>query len=372
MAILRSLRCGLVLSALSALSGSCGTQGDASVLPDRWPRSGLSGYRFLDADVPYALGRLGWDVDEPAVFAATGPLPTGPLPTGGDPMSATPATFDLWARMSPRLSPEKTVLCRATLRLAQPNAEAEPEEALGATLPWEGTGLRSPTVLLLSDDPSRPILLYQGEAGDVGAAQITPDGVEKISTTAPLIAADTLRAGQPGGIGRIAAVRDDDRVYVFYTLDERELRVAETDRESLLRYVRDASAPVTFRISPPLLHASAVAVPPGESKAIPAERIGQVSAQRVVTPVGRVRWDVALRAQAGRDSVLVAASAFAEPRTASSIGPAAAFLAVEAPLIKTSEGAVSAPALAALAGRPFLFFGLRAVATQIAVAGQPQ
>ncbi len=348
----------LLLTGLTA----CGTQGDATVLPDRWPRSGLSGYRFVDADVPYALGRFGWDLDEPTVV-----VPVMPSATLAD------ARMQVWGQMSPRLSPEKTVLFRAELSAQKPNAEAEPDEALTPTQPWEGAGLHSPSLLALRDDGSRQLLVYQGQQGDVGAAVVTGDGIDK--RDAPLISATTLRAGTTGTIGRVSAVRDEDRVYLFYTLGERELRVAETAYATLVRTAdlgQKETGELDVRISPPLLYASAVGVPPGESKAVPAERIGHVAARRLLTPVGRVRWDVALRAQAGRDTVLVAASAFAEARTKASIGPASAFLPVEAALIKTSEGTVGAPSLATVAGRSLLFFGLRSVGSQVAVATLPQ
>ena len=353
----RGLAIALAVAGLG-LAG-CGTQGDASVLPDRWPRSGLSGYRLVDADVPYALGRFGWDLDEPTVVAP--PSPVAAMAT---------ASLQVWGRMSPRLSPEKSVLFRAELSVSKPNAEAEPDEALTATLPWEGSGLRSPSLISLSDG-GRLLLFYQGQGGEVGAATVSADGVDKLAQSAPLLTAETLRAGTTARIGRVSAVRDDDRVYLFYTLDERELRVAETDAAALERYAQGGGE-VRFRISPPLLSASAVRVPPGESDAVPAERIGQVAARRLLTPVGRVRWDVAMQAQAGRDTVLVAASAFEAPRTPSRVGPAPAFLAVEAPLIKTSEGTVGAPSLAVVAGRSLLFFGLRSVGSQVAVAALPQ
>lgn len=349
-----------VAAALAGLAG-CGTQGDATVLPDRWPRSGLSGYRFLDADVPYALGRFGWDLDEPTALGPTQPV-----------AAMTDASIQVWGRMSPRLSPEKTVLFRATLSNQKLNAEAEPDEVLGPTMPWEADGLRSPSVLPWRDDGSRLLLLYQGTHGDVGAAAVTADGIDKLSTTQPLFSAQTLRAGTAASVGRVSAVRDDDRLYLFYTLDERELRVAEASVAALVHWAEAGGGDVALRISPPLLQASAVGVPPGESKAVPAERISHVAARRLVTPVGRVRWDVALRAQAGRDTVLVAASAYAEAPNPSQIGPAAAFLAVEAPLIKTSEGTVGAPALATLGSQALLFFGLRSVGSQVAVAALPQ
>lgn len=340
---------------------ACGTQGDASVLPDRWPRSGLSGYRFLDADAPYALGRFGWDLDEPALLAAA------------TPGAAASDSFEIWGRMSPRLSPEKSVLFRANLPTAKPNAEGEPDEALSADASWEGAGLRSPAPLRLADREGREwqLLFYQGAGGDVGLAVVKAELVEKVSVAAPLWSADEL-SGTPGAaVGRVAIAAVDNHIYLFFTVEDRELRLAECERTALLDYLAAPTTPPPLRRGPTLLSASAVSVPPGDSKAVSAERISQAAVRRQLTPAGRIRWDVALNGQAGRETVLVAASAYAAPDDPGRVGPLTALLPVEAALIKTQEGTVLAPAFASVGGRQLLFFGLRAVGSQIAVAAQP-
>lgn len=358
-----------VRSALRAAAGllfvlvgtvACGTQGDASVLPDRWPRSGLAGYRFVDADAPYALGRFGWDLDEPAALVS------------GTPGDAA-ERFEVWGRMSPRLSPEKSVIFRTSLTTAKPNAEAEPDEALAADAAWEGDGLRSPTPLRVADSEGREqrVLFYQGRGGDVGLAVIAGDRVEKVTRSAPLWSTTQLAGAAGRAVGRLSVTAADEHVYLFFTVDERELRVADCERTALLRFVTAPETPPALRLGPTLLDAASVPVVPGDSQAVPAERIAQVAVRRQITPAGRVRWDAALNAQAGRDTVLLAASAYAAPEDASRASPVTAFLPVEAALIKTTEGTVGAPAFATVAGRQMLFFGLRSVASQIAVAAQP-
>ena len=114
-------RCGAVGS--FGRHRGVGTQGDASVLPDRWPRSGLSGYRFVDADAPMRsdvwLGsRRARDLGQQCAGRGS------------------TDTVEIWGRMSPRLSPEKTVLFRASLPVAKLNAEAEPDEVLAAEAAW--------------------------------------------------------------------------------------------------------------------------------------------------------------------------------------------------------------------------------------------
>jgi hypothetical protein len=352
----------LLLSLCGATA--CGTQGDASVLPDRWPRSGLSGYRFVDADAPYALGRLGWDLDEPTVLAAATPA------AGSD-------HFEVWGRMSPRLSPEKTVLFRASLPVAKPNAEAEPDEVLAAEAAWEGVGLRSPALVRLAgvDGLEQVVLFYQGSGGDIGLATIKGDVVQRVSQSAPLWSVTQLAGAAGAQVGRVAVAAVGQHIYLFFTVDDRELRVAECERTALWRYLASPDLPPPLRLGPTLLVAGAVQVPPGDSKAVPAERIGQVAVRRQITPVGRVRWDVALNGQAGRDTVLLAASAYAAPPNTSEdparVGPVTELLAVEAALIKTMEGVVGAPTFATVGGRQLLLFGLRSVGSQIAVAAQP-
>ncbi|HNN93450.1 MAG TPA: hypothetical protein PKI03_14320 [Pseudomonadota bacterium] len=354
-------RAAAALWAVLAGTAACGTQGDASVLPDRWPRSGLSGYRFVDADAPYALGRFGWDLDEPAILASNAPA------------GSSADTVEIWGRMSPRLSPEKTVLFRASLPVAKLNAEAEPDEVLAAEAAWEGAGLRSPAPVRLagSDGKEQILLFYQGAAGDVGLAVVKGDTVEKVSQSAPLWSASELTGSAGAKLGRVAVVAADERVSLFFSVDDRDLRVADCEQAALLRYLAAPDARPPLRLGPTLLTASATPVPPGDSKAMPAERIAQAAVRRQVTPVGRVRWDVALNGQAGRETVLLAASAYAAADDPARVGPVTGFLPVEAALIKTMEGTVGAPAFTTVAGRQLLFFGLRSVASQVAVAAQP-
>src|SRR5262249_14953634 len=56
------------LAALALAALACGTEGDASSLPDKWPRAGLSGYTLFNADAPLLLSQAGVDLDEPTAM----------------------------------------------------------------------------------------------------------------------------------------------------------------------------------------------------------------------------------------------------------------------------------------------------------------
>ena len=90
-----------VLGVLGVAGGTgCGTQGNAEALIDAWPRTPLRGFVLRDAEQPYALLRLGWDLDQPVVAPAQ----------SGD---AAGAPLQIWGRMSPRQEPEHGLLFRA-------------------------------------------------------------------------------------------------------------------------------------------------------------------------------------------------------------------------------------------------------------------
>mgnify|MGYP000302395563 CR=1 FL=1 len=232
-------------------------------------------------------------------------------------------------------------------------------------------------MLSLSEDRDERLLLYQGEQGDVGAADLPADAaaageLNKLAVAAPLLSVSMLRA-ETGGtqIGRIAAVADGDRAYLFFTVDDREVRVAQTDRDTLSRWRRDHSIAVPWQVSDVLLPATAVLVPPGDKKALPAERISDLAVRRQITPAGRTRWDVILRAQSGKNVALVAATAYGVSSGETRIGPVTTLLPLDAPLTKPPEGTPGAATWATLRGRMFLFYALRTVQSEIAVAGLP-
>jgi hypothetical protein len=97
----------------------------------------------------------------------------------------------------------------------------------------------------------------------------------------------------------------------------------------------------------------------------PAEHISDLSAQRVITPVGRVRWDLSLVASTATASSLVSAAAYAESDGQEH------FSVVAAPLFSTDAGTALSPTVTTLAGQPLLLLGLRQVQTGIAAALLP-
>ena len=325
---------------------SCGTQGDASVLPDRWPRSGLSGYAFFDADDPEFLAQPGWDLDQPA--AATG----------------TDGALYVFGRMAMSRGPALSQLFAS--RAASLDAPDEPISALEATLPWEGGGLRGPSIA----DAELPLLFYQAEDGSIGLADRDGATLRKRSLDAPLISAAQLGLGRK--VGRAACVYDPGlaggQLRIYYTVDDVEVYVAVAAAEPVLR-AGSTPAPVAidWQVRPVGLFAAQFNVPPGDAKAVPAERILELSARRIVTPAGRVRWDLFLVAAAKTDSALVAASAYAEGTS----GFGERFSISQVPLIKTTDGTLLSPTVSSFAGRPLLLVGLRQVQTVIAAAVLP-
>ena len=328
-------------AALVALAIGCGSQGDASILPDKWPLAGVAGYVFRDADDPMLLLSPGNDLDEPAAQ---------PDPDSGG--------ITIWGRTAPSKMALPSQLFRA--RVADLDNPGEPESAIEPTLPWEGGGLRGPSFV----DAQGPLLFYQGEDGSVGLARLDGDRVTKLATAAPLATAALLGGGRK--VGRVGAALDPESgggtIRLYYTVDDAEVYVAEAALSSVL--AAPASA-VDWQVRPAQLVAADFQVPPGDTKAVPAERISELSVRRATTPAGRVRWDLFLVAAADTDSALVAASAYDDPQ-----GPER-FAPVGTALLKTSEGTLMSPAGTLFHGRPLLLAGLHTVQTGIAVAVLP-
>jgi len=323
----------------------CGTQGDASVLPDLWPRPGLSGYVFANPDAPELFEQSGWDLDEPA--AAPEPASGGIL---------------VWGRMAPGRSPQASQLFSA--RVPSLDSPGKLEPALSPSLPWEGQGLRSPSVA----SPELPLLFYQGEDGSVGVADRDGESLKKRPLAAPLASAARLGGGRR--VGRIGAALEPDqtggRLRLYYTLDDSEVYVAEASVAQVMSAgLAQASAGVDWQVHPLGLTASDFKVPPGDPKAVPAEHIAELSVRRVVTPAGRVRWDLFLQARTSSDSALVVASAYAQK-----IG-GERFAQVLAPLLATQGSTLHSPIVTSLRSRPLLLVGLEEVRTSIAAAVLP-
>jgi hypothetical protein len=324
----------------------CGTQGDASVLPDRWPRAGLSGYVSYNPDEPALISQPGWDLDEPAAAPAAPPS-AGLVLYGRMAEGAAPARSQLFAALLPSL-----------------DAPGEPQSALAATLPWEGRGLRGPSL----PDESLPFLLYQGEDGGVGLARRDGESLVKLGEE-PLVTAAVLGGGR--SIGRVGSMIERGpggrRLRLYYTVDDAEVFTATADAESLLgAFERGATLPaLRFEVRPLGIIAADFSVPPGDSRAAPAERISQLSVRRSLTPSGRVRIDLFLTAAAGRSAAFVSASAYADP------GGNPRFLPSSAAVLKGPGGVASSPTVTMLSFRPLLLFGLREVQTSIAAAVLP-
>jgi hypothetical protein len=243
---------------------------------------------------------------------------------------------------------------------------SDPQPALAATLPWEGMALSGPSIVATNP----PLLFYQGTDGSVGMARLQGqnDTAEKLTTSAPLISAAFLGGGRR--VGRIGAVFDPDTgggsIRLYYTVDDAEIYVATTAAAPL---VGGASGQLPqdggFAVRKSGLLAADFEVPPGDVAAVPAEHITELSVRRVVTPVGRVRWDLYVEASAGTQAALVAAAAYAESDGNDH------FVAVTAPLLSSTDGDLLSPAVTTLAGQPLLLVGLRQVHTAIAAAVLP-
>jgi hypothetical protein len=335
---------------LGALLGGCGTQGGEASLPDAWPRTPLRGFALRDPDQPYALLRLGWDLDQPAVA----PRPDDP---------AVPLT--IWGRMNPRQEPLLGTLFRAAvsdLGAAQP-----PELALAPSAPWEGTDLGSPA--FLAGEAGMPSLLfYQGADGSIGLCRLNDDGsVQRLTTAQPLVTASALAVGR---LGRVSALRTGSRVRLYYLVDGQHVHFAEADAAALLRRAAGGQEAVDFQVSAPLLWAAEFSVRQTTVTTVPAERLEGAYVRRVTTALGRDRFDLYAVATAMGKSVVVSASSYSGGRLGDS---SERFLAVESPALSGSDqGTPSNPTVVQYGGQALLVVGLRTVQTGIATARQSQ
>lgn len=340
-----------VFLGLAWLAVGCGTQGDASVLPDTWPRAGLSGYVFVDPDEPELLSQPGFDLDQPAAVQRDGVL-------------------TVYGRMAPPKTPLVSEIFVA--RVPSLDAPEEPQSALGPTLPWEGQGLRGPSIA----EAELPLLCYQGEDGSVGVAERDGDTLKKTSLTVPLASAAQLGGGRR--VGRVACVLDRgpdptqapgqtaEFFRLYYTVDDSEIYVAVAAAEPVLAAAH-AGTSIEWQVHPIELSAANFLVPPGDTKAVAAEHISELSARRVVTPAGRVRWDLFVVASGSRKDYLVAASAWAE----ASRDARERFSPSTSPLITTADGTLLSPTVTTFLRKPLLLVGLRQVQTSIAAAVLP-
>jgi hypothetical protein len=326
----------------------CGTTGDVSALPDHFPRAGLSGYVARHPDAPPLAALAGADLDEPTLQ----------LPT------ADSTSFTLWGRLATATMPQRSQLFRLELPSLDGSADAGPEPGLTATLPWEGQGLHGATWL---NDSQPPILLYQGEDGSVGLASWDGGALTKRSLAAPLISAATLGGGRP--IGRVGAAlqpsAEGGRLRLYYTVADAEVYRAQADATAVLAQARGEAATVAWQVRPTGLRADAFLVPPGDTKALPAESISGLGVRRLLTPVGRPRWDLFVVASQGKKSALIAASSYEQ-----SDGDEQ-FAAVVAPLYKSDDGTPLSPTVTSYQGRPLLLCGVHQVQTVIVAAVQP-
>lgn len=329
--------------ALATLALGCGTRGDASILPDKWPLAGVAGYVLRDVDEPMLLLSPGFELDEPAAQ---------PDPTSGG--------LTIWGRIARNKQPLPSQIFRA--RVAELDNPGEPETALEPTLPWEGGGLGGPSFVAAP----QPLLFYQGEDGSVGLARLDGDAVTKLTTAAPLATAALLGGGRK--VGRVSAAlapaagadSGADTIRLYYTVDDAELYAAEAPLGSVL-----SGQAVNWQVRPVKLRAADFQVPPGDSKAVAAEHVSQLSVRRAITPAGRARWDLFLVATAGTESALVAATAYAEPSGHERFAP------VPTALLKTSEGTLMSPTGTSFHGWPLLLAALHTVQTGIAAAVLP-
>jgi hypothetical protein len=346
MAPVNSDRHGLLLAAI-LVSGGCGTTGDVTALPDHWPRAGLSGYVLRNPDAASLLSLAGFDLDEPTVQ-------TGPA-----------AGLTLWGRMAKTAAPQQSQLFRAELGSLDGSGDVAVEVGLTATEPWEGQGLHGATWLAGSDPP---LLIYQGEDGSVGLARLAGTAVQKLTQAAPLIAAAQLGGG--GSVGRVAAAlrpaAAGDRLRLYYTVDEAEVYSASTAAAAVQGLADGQPVASDWQVAPTGLMAAAFQVPPGDPKALPADRIAGLGVRRTITPIGRERWDLFVVASSGKKSALVAASAYGQSDGREQ------FATVAAPLFKSADGAPLSPTVTTWQGQPLLLCGLHQVQTVIVAAVQPQ
>lgn len=338
--------CALALLLAEVCALGCGTQGDASALYDRWPRSGLYGYKLLNPEAPLWISSSTWNLDEPAV-----------LPTNSS------DELTVFGRMMPAQGSGPSKLFRAK-SLSQ-NQTATPELALEATLPWEGQALRSPSFAATSP----PLLFYQGGDGSVGVARLAEAGLQKGTTTAPLASAALLGGGRP--IGRVSAALDlaqnasSGRLRLFYTVDDFAVYSADADADAVEKAAFDGGPPVAWQVYPLKLQAPNFRVPPGDMRAVLAQHISDLSVHRVTTASGRVRWDLFLVAKSNRNAAFCAASAYGQSDLRSPLS----FLVVDERVLEIEDGTPLSPAATVFANQPLLLFGLQRDSTGIALGG---
>lgn len=341
---------GWLLGALGSVGLlGCGTQGSGEPLADKWPRTALRSFVLRDAEQPYALLRLGWDLDQPTV-----------APRLDDP--GVPLV--VWGRMSPRQEANHGVLFRAAV--TDLGAAAPPELGLAPEPGWEGAELGSPT-WLPGEGERPPLMFYQGGDGSVGLARLTADGqVQRLTTTAPLLPAAALGVGR---IGRLSALSVGSTVRLYYLVDDQHAHFAQLDAGALARRAAGDSGAIDFQVSAPVLWAADFLVKQTAVVKVPAERLAGLWVRRVTTPAGRDRFDLYAVASAMTKSVVVSAASY----SGGAIGSTSErFLPVESPaLASVSEGTPSSPAMIVYQGQPLMLLGLRTVQTGIAVAIPP-
>lgn len=336
---------------LAILSGTgCGTQGNAEALSDTWPRTPLRGFVLRDAEQPYALLRLGWDLDQPVI---------APSP-GGD---AAGAPLHIWGRMSPRQESEHGLLFRA--EVSDLGAAVPPELAL-TPQGWEGDDLAAPS-FLPAEAGRPPVLFYQGGDGSVGLAKLDADGqVQRLTATAPLVSASTLGLGR---IGRVYALSAGTTVRLYYIVDSQHVHFAELDAAALARRIAGEPVALEVKVSPPLLWAADFLVKQTAVVMMSAERLDGLSVRRVQTPAGRERYDLYAVAAAMTKAVVVSAASYSGGSLTST---SERFLPVEsAALSGNPTGIPSSPAVSTTTGQPMLLLGLHTVETGIAAAFIP-
>ena len=343
---------------LSGFLWGCGTLGDASELPDAWPRTPLRGFALHDAETPLLISQSGSVLDQPAVQ---------PQPEGS-------SRLVVWGRRSERGQSARSSLFRSEVTdLATPTTPQSEVMPTG----WEGTALRAPTWLPAeSTDGLGPLLLYQGEDGSVGVASVDDTGsLQRLTPTAPLLSRRVLLGPEPGPtgmgdkpneLGRISIVALGEQLRLYYTVDATYLRFAQLSKAGLQARLRNQTAEVPVVLSQPVLWASDFEILSGRSDRKPAQRLDGVMVRAVLTPTGRQRLDLYAAAAIPTKSVLVSASLYPGSSPA---GQGERFLPVEAPLLAANtEGEPSSPTLTIYQGQPLLLLGLRQVSTGIAAA----
>lgn len=328
----------ICLPVLWIVAVGCGTLGDGLPPQDLWPRTPLRGFVLRDAESPFVLLRAGFDLDNPT--------------TEPSPMSAS---LRMFGQISPRNQPDVSqIFVRTVTSLAEQSA---PDELLAPTLTWEGKGIANPMWLVGLPDED-PVMLYTSSDGAIGLFRRMRDGsLSKLAR--PLIPSASLVTGK---LGRVSPTLSDGRLRLYFTVDDATVHYAEADARAVSAFVNDDSRSVAFSVSPALLSASDVLVSVTRSQTAVAERLTGLFVRRVLTPVGRARYDLYARAEAMGKAVLVAASSYQgdvrEP-----------FLVVPDPLLAATAGGIPmSPYVTEWNGQTLLFLGLRTIQTGIAVA----